>query len=98
MTARPEDRALRLAQADKAAQQDFEKDDLSSPVASCPARQDEIFIVPVRYALAESAANHRCCKPATKTHSHPMAIRRLRPGYLYLWHNQGPLRRYAASP
>jgi len=97
MTARPEDRALRLAQADKAAQQDFEKDDLSSPVASCPARQDEIFIVPVRYALAESAANHRCCKPATKTHSHPMAIRRLRPGYLYLWHNQGPLRRFAVA-
>ena len=56
MTARPEDRTLRLAQADKAAQQDFERDDLSSPVASCPARQDEVFIVPVRYALAELAS------------------------------------------
>ena len=97
MTARPEDRTLRLAQADKAAQQDFERDDLSSPVASCPARQDEVFIVPVRYALAELAANHVRCNPATKTHSHPMALRRLRPGYLYLWHGQGPLRRFAVA-
>ncbi|MDX2351392.1 toxin VasX [Stutzerimonas xanthomarina] len=97
MTARPQDRALRLAQADKAAQQEFEKDDLSSPVASCPARQDEVFIVPVRYALAELAANHVRCNPATKTHSRPMALRRLRPGYLYLWHGQGPLRRFAVA-
>ncbi|MBK58920.1 MAG: hypothetical protein CML01_08970 [Pseudomonas sp.] len=97
MTARSQDRALRLAQADKAAQQEFEKDDLSSPVASCPARQDEVFIVPVRYALAELAANHVRCNPATKTHSHPMALRRLRPGYLYLWHGQGPLRRFAVA-
>jgi len=86
-----------LAQADRAAQQDFEKDDLSSPVASCPARQAELFIVPVRYALAELAANHIRCKPATKTLSHPMALRRLRPGYLYLWHDQGPLRRFAVA-
>ncbi|KJS73312.1 MAG: hypothetical protein JL55_25265 [Pseudomonas sp. BICA1-14] len=97
MTTSPQDQTLRLAQADKAAQQDFEKDDLSSPVASCPARQDEVFIVPVRYALAELAANHTRCKPATKTHSHPMALRRLRPGYLYLWHDQGPLRRFAVA-
>lgn len=87
MTARPEDRALRLAQADKAAQQDFEKDDLSSAVASCPARQAEVFIVPVRYALAEQAAAHKHCKPASRTQSHPMALRRLRAGYLYLWHD-----------
>ncbi|NQD95559.1 hypothetical protein HP532_23150, partial [Pseudomonas sp. CrR25] len=97
MTARPQDRTLRLAQADQAAQQDFEKDDLSSPVASCPARQAEVFIVPVRYALAEQAAVHTRCKPASKAHSHPMALRRLRPGYLYLWHDQGPLRRFAIA-
>ncbi|MDA7086675.1 hypothetical protein PH586_09820 [Pseudomonas sp. SA3-5] len=97
MTARPQDRTLRLAQADQAAQQEFEKDDLSSPVASCPAHQDEVFIVPARYALAELAANHVRCKPASKTHSHPMALRRLRPGYLYLWHDQGPLRRFAVA-
>ena len=97
MTARPQDRTLRLAQADQAAQQDFEQDDLSSPVASCPARQAEVFIVPVRYALAEQAAAHARCKPASKPHSHPMALRRLRPGYLYLWHEQGPLRRFAVA-
>jgi len=97
MTTRPQDRTLRLAQADKAAQQDFEREDLSSLAASCPARQAEIFIVPVRYALAEQAAAHARCKPASKTHSHPMALRRLRPGYLYLWHDQGPLRRFAVA-
>ena len=26
-----------------------------------------------------------------------MALRRLRPGYLYLWHDQGPLRRFAVA-
>ncbi|WP_369958317.1 toxin VasX [Pseudomonas benzenivorans] len=97
MSATPQDKSLRLAQADQAAQQNFEKDDLGSPVASCPARQAEVFIVPVRYALAESAAQHSRCKPAVKTHSHPMALRRLRPGYLYLWHDQGPLRRFAVA-
>jgi hypothetical protein len=97
MTTRPQDRTLRLAQADQAAQQEFEKDDLSSPIASCPARQDEVFIVPVRYALAEQVAEHARCKPASMTHSHPMALRRLRPGYLYLWHDQGPLRRFAVA-
>lgn len=97
MTAHPQDRTLRLAQADQAAQQDFEKDDLSSAVASCPARQAEVFIVPVRYALAEQATEHARCKPATQTHSHPMALRRLRSGYLYLWHDQGPLRRFAVA-
>ncbi len=97
MTARAQDRMLRLAQADQAAKQDFEKDDLSSAVASCPARQAEVFIAPVRYALAEQAAAHKCCKPAGRTQSHPMALRRLRPGYLYLWHDQGPLRRFAVA-
>lgn len=97
MTARAQDRALRLAHADQAAQQDFEKDDLSSPMASCPARQAEVFIVPVRYALAEQAAAHKRCRPASRTQSHPMALRRLRPGYLYLWHDQGPLRRFAVA-
>lgn len=97
MSTTPQDKSLRLAQADQAAQQNFEKNDLSSPLASCPARQAEVFIVPVRYALAESAAQHSRCKPAVKTHSHPMALRRLRPGYLYLWHDQGPLRRFAVA-
>jgi len=97
MTARAQDRTLRLAHADQAAQQDFEKDDLSSPMASCPARQAEVFIVPVRYALAEQAAAHERCRPASRTQSHPMALRRLRPGYLYLWHDQGPLRRFAVA-
>ena len=82
MTARAQDRTLRLAHADQAAQQDFEKDDLSSPMASCPARQAEVFIVPVRYALADQAAAHERCRPASRTQSHPMALRRLRPGDL----------------
>ncbi|OHC14243.1 MAG: hypothetical protein A2180_13425 [Pseudomonadales bacterium GWC2_63_15] len=97
MTARAQDRTLRLAYADQAAQQDFEKDDLSSPMASCPARQAEVFIVPVRYALAEQPAAHKRFRPASGTQSHPMALRRLRPGYLYLWHDQGPLRRFAVA-
>lgn len=93
----PLDRTWRLAQADKAAQENFACEDLDSPMASCPARQAEVFIVPARYALAEQAAQHGCFKPATTSQSHPMALRRLRSGYLYLWHNEGPFRRFAVA-
>ncbi|WP_071873548.1 toxin VasX [Atopomonas hussainii] len=97
MSSTSKDKSLRLAQADQAAQQNFEQEDLSSPVASCPAKQAQVFLVPVRYALAETAAQHACFNPAVKTHSHPMALRRMRAGYLYLWHDQGPLRRFASA-
>ena len=90
-------RTVRLIQADRAAKANFEKEDLGSPVGACPARQAEVFIVPVRYALAELAAEHACVQPACSTKSHVMALRRLRPGYLYLWHHQGPLKRYAVA-
>ena len=92
-----QDRAWRIAQADKAAQQDFTQEDVVSPMATCPARQAEVFIVPTRYALAEQAADHPRCKPAANSQSHPMALRRLRTGYLYLWHHEGPLKRFAVA-
>jgi len=92
-----QDRAWRIAQADKAAQQDFTQEDVVSPMATCPARQAEVFIVPTRYALAEQAADHPRCKPAASSQSHPMALRRLRTGYLYLWHHEGPLKRFAVA-
>jgi hypothetical protein len=93
----PQDRAWRIAQADKAARENFEQEDTSSPMASCPARQAEVFIVPTRYALAEQRAEHGCFKPAASSQSHPMALRRLRTGYLYLWHHEGPLKRFAVA-
>tara|TARA_R100000750_G_scaffold59683_1_gene48432 strand:+ start:656 stop:1156 length:501 start_codon:yes stop_codon:yes gene_type:complete len=71
--------------------------DVKSPISLCPARQPDVFIVPARYALSEQPAQHSCFSPATKTASHPMALRRLRGGYLYLWHAQGPLKRYAVA-
>lgn len=97
MTSHNQVQALNLAAANKAAQQNFSSEDLSSPVATCPARQAEVFIVPARYALAELPAEHACFQPGTMAQSHPMALRRLRPGYLYLWHHEGPLRRYAVA-
>ena len=92
-----QDRAWRIAQADKAAQQNFVQEDVASSMATCPARQAEVFIVPTRYALAEQAADHPRCKPAASSQSHPMALRRLRTGYLYLWHHEGPLKRFAVA-
>lgn len=71
--------------------------DVKSPISLCPARQPDVFIVPARYALSEKPAQHSCFSPAIKTASHPMALRRLRVGYLYLWHAQGPLKRYAVA-
>lgn len=91
------DNALALSRADQAAQTDFERDDLSSPVSACPAREAELFIVPARYALAEEQAVHACAKPGYTLKSQPMALRRLRQGYLYLWHGQGPLRRFGVG-
>ena len=71
--------------------------DAKSAVGACPARHGELFLVPARYALAEYAAEHSCCSPAANSQSHPQALRRLRKGYLYLWHQQGQLRRFVIA-
>lgn len=71
--------------------------DAKSAVGACPARQAEIFILPARYALAEQGSEHGCCSPAASSQSHPQALRRLRTGYLYLWHQRGPLKRFAIA-
>tara|TARA_R110002051_G_scaffold46751_1_gene93364 strand:+ start:1527 stop:4790 length:3264 start_codon:yes stop_codon:yes gene_type:complete len=92
-----QDQSIALAQADQAARQDFEQQSIDSPVAPCPARQDEIYLLPTRYALAEEAAVDACIQPGIKTDSHPIALRRLRAGYLYLWHADGPLRRFGIA-
>ncbi|MGE8499449.1 MAG: toxin VasX [Pseudomonas sp.] len=97
MTTSNQNQALNLAAANQAAKQNFRGEDLGSSVSACPARQAEVFVVPVRYALAELPAEHPCVKPACASQSHAMALRQLRPGYLYLWHEQGPLKRYAVA-
>lgn len=97
MTTQPLDKNRNLAAADQAAQRQFGDEDLSSPTATCPARQAEIFVVPSRYAMAEQAAEHADFQPASPTQSHPLGLRRLRAGYLYLWHAEGPLKRYAVA-
>ena len=97
MTTRQPDKNRNLAAADQAAQCQFGNEDLSSPVTTCPARQPQVFVVPCRYAMAEQAAEHSDFKPSSPTQSHPMALRRLRAGYVYLWHAEGPLKRYAVA-
>ncbi|WP_368491734.1 toxin VasX [Pseudomonas sp. Hg5Tf] len=87
----------RLARADRAARA-MPHEDINCAITPCPAGQPELFVVPVRYALAEEQAPHPCCAPGVASHSHPMAARRLRAGYLYLWQDQGPLQRYAIAP
>lgn len=91
------DNAMALGRADQAAQANFERDDLSSPMSACPAREAELFVVPARYALAEMNPEHACVKPGNTLKSQPMAVRRLRQGYLYLWHGEGPLRRFGVG-
>ncbi|MEB0099670.1 toxin VasX, partial [Pseudomonas sp. DC1.2] len=54
--------------------------------------------MPVRYALAEEKADDPCCVPGVTPKSRPMAARRLRAGFVYMWQDQGPLKRYAVSP
>lgn len=71
--------------------------DAKSAVSNCPARQAEIFIVPARYALGEEAITHSSLSPPISTKSQPTALRKLRQGYLYLWHGDGPLRRFAVA-
>ncbi|WP_236054344.1 toxin VasX [Pseudomonas arcuscaelestis] len=87
----------RLAQADRAAKA-LPHEDINSHLTPCPASQPEVFVVPVRYALAEEKAAHPCCTPGVTTRSRPMAARRLREGFLYLWQDQGPLERHAIAP
>jgi hypothetical protein len=97
MTTSNQDQALNLAAANQAAKQNFPAEDLGSSVSACPARQAEVFVVPVRYALSEEKAEHPSVQPIRQTFSHPMALRRLRPGYLYLWQADGPLQRFAVA-
>ncbi|SDS61051.1 hypothetical protein SAMN05216198_2338 [Halopseudomonas litoralis] len=97
MTTHSHDQVLRLASANQAANKNFASEDLTSPVAACPARQAELFIVPVRYALAEQAAEHASFQPGVTPSSHPMALRCLRKGYLYIWHQNSQLQRYAIA-
>lgn len=87
----------RAAQAERAAKAQPHVD-INSTLAPCPASQAEIFVVPVRYALAEEKAANPCCAPGVITQSRPMAARRLRAGFVYLWQDKGPLKRYAVSP
>ncbi|KPC36781.1 Uncharacterized protein ABJ99_1529 [Pseudomonas syringae pv. cilantro] len=87
---------INLADADRVASM-RPHDDINSPVASCPASQAHVFVVPVRYALAEEAATHDACQPGVTPQSHAMAARRLRSGFLYVWQRRGPLQRYAVS-
>ena len=86
----------RLAQADRAAKA-MPHEDINSPLTPCPAHQPVLFVVPVRYALGEENATQACCQPGVGTQSHPLATRRLRAGFLYLWQNNGPLKRYAVA-
>ncbi|WP_256592634.1 toxin VasX [Pseudomonas sp. 43NM1] len=81
------------AQAQRAAKSQPHKD-IDSQIAPCPASAPELFIVPVRYALAEEPTEHQCCVPGVITQSRPMAARRLRGGFVYVWQDQGPLKRY----
>ena len=94
--------AQKLAMIDNAAQAERAAKaqphvDVKSPLTPCPAHQPEVFVVPVRYALAQEQATHPCCSPGVTTQSHPMAARRLRAGFLYIWQEKGPLQRYAVS-
>jgi hypothetical protein len=84
------------AQADRAAKVMPHKD-IISLITPCPSQSPEIFVVPVRYALGEEKASHACCIPGVTAQRRPMAARRLRPGFLYLWQQQGPLKRYAIA-
>ncbi|WP_347927884.1 toxin VasX [Pseudomonas helvetica] len=95
--------AQKLAMVDRAAQAERAAKaqphvDINTTMAPCPASQSELFVVPVRYALAEEKAEHPCCAPGVNTQSHPMAARRLRAGFVYLWQDTGPLKRFAVSP
>ncbi|MEG0969043.1 MAG: hypothetical protein RSG92_27135, partial [Pseudomonas sp.] len=86
----------RLAQADRAADA-MPHEDIHTAITPCLASKPDLFVVPVRYALAEEPAAHPSCTPGVTTHSHPMAARRLRCGFFYLWQHQGPLKRYAVG-
>lgn len=85
---------LNLSNADRAAKAQ-PHESIDSPIATCPANQGKVFVVPVRYALAEQAASHPSCQPGVNPKSHSVAPRRLRAGYLYLWQGPGPLQRFA---
>lgn len=68
---------VNLAAADRAAST-RPHEEANNSIGACPARQSQIFVVPVRYALSEEAASHEAYKPGVTPQSHAMAARRLR--------------------
>ena len=88
--------AVRLTQANRTAKTQAHID-INTLVQQCPAHQPRIFVVPVRYALSEEPAAHPACQPGAAPKSHPLAARPLRSGFVYVWHHQGPLKRYAVG-
>lgn len=84
-------------QADRTARQ-LPKTDINASLSPCPASQRDLYVVPVRYALSEMQADHASFLPGVSPESRPMAARRLRQGFLYLWHKEGPVQRYGISP
>ena len=90
------DAAVRLAQANRVATA-HEHVDTNRLVRQCPAHAPHIFVVPVRYALSEEPATHPASQPGVAPKSHPLAARPLRSGFVYVWHHQGPLKRYAVG-
>ncbi|MEE4688673.1 toxin VasX [Pseudomonas alliivorans] len=87
---------VNLAAADRAAST-RPHEEANNSIGACPARQSQIFVVPVRYALSEEAASHEAYKPGVTPQSHAMAARRLREGFLYVWQRNGPLEKFSVS-
>lgn len=96
MSAQTLARIDRIAQAGRAARAQPHID-INCTLTPCPASQAELFVVPVRYALAEERAEDRACAPGVITQSRPLAARRLRAGFVYVWQDRGPLKRYAVA-
>ena len=86
-----------LYNADDNAKSNFKDENPDEAVEACPLLKKEIYITPVRYAFSEQAASHKNFKPTHQAKSHPHAIRMLRKGYLYLWQDNGPLRRFSIN-
>ncbi len=96
MSAEKKAAVINLAEADRAAKA-FSHETMSNPLGTCPASQNQVFVVPARYALSHTSAEHAALQPGVQPQSHPIAVRRLRSGFVYLWEHQGPLKRYAVT-
>lgn len=75
----------------------YDTNSCDSAIQSCPLKEEQVFIVPTRYACSEESYQFNGILSYNLNKTHNTAIRKIRPGYLYLWQASTGLRQFTIT-